>query len=86
MVPSSWMEKNAFPSLAHVMVFGEQNFVRRIAKVDCLVQELPEQYRARERDIHFGMVGRWLGSSEAWGARAAGSKIGRLAHAVVCGC
>ena len=43
--------KNAFPSLAHVIFFGEQNFVRRIAKVDCLVQELPEQYRARERDF-----------------------------------
>ena len=26
--------KNAFPSLAHVMVFGEQNLERRIAKVD----------------------------------------------------
>ena len=42
--------KNAFPSLVHVMVFGEQNLERRIAKVDCLVQELPEQYRARERE------------------------------------
>ena len=65
--------KNAFPSLAHVMVFGEQNLERRIARVDCLV------FRS------FGMVGRWLGSSEAWGARAAGSEIGGLAHAVVCG-
>ena len=26
--------QNAFPSLAHVVVFSEQNFVRRIAKVD----------------------------------------------------
>ena len=38
--------KNAFPSLAHVMVFGEQNLVSRIAKVDSLVQELPEHHRA----------------------------------------
>ena len=53
--------KNVFPSLAHVMVFGEQNFVRRIAKVDCLVQELPEQYRARERDFILG----WLDGGSA---------------------
>ena len=33
------------------MVFGEQNLEGRIAKVDCLVQELPEQYRAWERDF-----------------------------------
>ena len=77
--------KNSFPSLAHVMVFVEQNLERCIAKVDYLVQELPEQYRAREGDFIFGMVGRWLGSSEAWGARAAGSEIGGLAHGVVCG-
>ena len=54
-------KKNAFPSLAHVMVFGEQKFVRRIAKVDCLVQELPEQYRARERDF----ILEWLDGGSA---------------------
>ena len=52
--------RNAFPSLAHVKVFSERNFVRRIAKVDCLVQELPEQYRARER--HF-ILESWDGGS-----------------------
>ena len=62
--------KNAFPSLAHVMVVGEQNLERRIAKVDCLVQELPEQYRARERDF----ILEWLDG---------GSALQR--HAVVCG-
>ena len=53
--------KNAFPSMAHVMVFGEQNLERRIAKVDCLVQELPEQYRARERDF----ILEWLDGGSA---------------------
>ena len=53
--------KKAFLSLAHVMVFGEQNFVWRIAKVDCLVQELPEQYRARERDF----ILEWLDGGSA---------------------
>ena len=43
------------------MVFGEQNFLRRIAKVDCLVQELPEQYRARERDF----ILEWLDGGSA---------------------
>ena len=53
--------KNAFPILAHVMVFGEQNLERRIAKVDCLVQELPEQYRACERDF----ILKWLDDGSA---------------------
>ena len=53
--------KNAFPSLAHVMVFGEQNFVRCIAKVDGLVQELPEQHRARKRDF----ILEWLDGGSA---------------------
>ena len=53
--------KNAFPSFAHVMVFGEQNFERPIAKVDCLVQELPEQYRERERDF----ILEWLDGGSA---------------------
>ena len=46
------------------MVFGEQNLERRIARVDCLVQELPEQYRARERDF----ILEWLdgGSARSW--------------------
>ena len=53
--------KNAFPSLAHVMVFGEQNLERRITKVDCLVQELLEQHRARERDF----ILEWLDGGSA---------------------
>ena len=53
--------KNAFPSLAHVMVFGEQNLESRIAKVDSLVQELPEHHRARERDF----ILRWLDGGSA---------------------
>ena len=53
--------KNAFPSLAHVMVFGDQSRERRFAKVDCLVQELPEQYRARERDF----ILKWLDGGSA---------------------
>ena len=43
------------------MVFGEQNFVRCIAKVDSLVQELPEQHRARERDF----ILEWLDGGSA---------------------
>ena len=43
--------KNAFPSLAHLMVFSEQNPERRVTKVDSIVQELPEQQRASERDF-----------------------------------
>ena len=43
------------------MVFGEQNLERRIAKVDCLVQELPEQYHARER----GFILEWLDGGSA---------------------
>ena len=53
--------KNAFPSLAHVMVFGEQNLERRVAKVDCLVQELPELYRPREKDL----ILQWLDGASA---------------------
>ena len=53
--------KNAFPSLAHVMVFSEQNLESRIAKVDSLVQELPEQHRARERDSSL----KWLDGGSA---------------------
>ena len=53
--------KNAFPSLAHVMVFGEQNLERRIAKVDSHVQEFPEQYRAREGDF----ILKWLDGGSA---------------------
>ena len=53
--------KNAFPSMAHVMVFGEQNLVSRIAKVDSLVQELPEHHRAREKDF----ILRWLEGGSA---------------------
>ena len=43
------------------MVFGDQNLERRIAKVDRLVQELPEQYRARERDF----ILEWLDGGSA---------------------
>ena len=53
--------KDALPSLAHVMVFGEQNLESRIAKVDCLVQELPEQHRACERDF----ILKWLDGGSA---------------------
>ena len=53
--------KNAFPSQAHVMVFGEQNLESRIAKVDSLVREFPEQHRARERDF----IVKWLDGGSA---------------------
>ena len=78
--------KNAFPSLAHVMVFCEQNLERRIAKVDCLVQALPEQYRVRERDF----ILKWLdGGSALQRLGVPAQLVARLkeglAHAVVCG-
>ena len=53
--------KNAFPSLAHVMVFGEQDPEHRVTKVDSLVQELPEQQRATERDF----ILKWLDGESA---------------------
>ena len=53
--------KNAFPSMAHVMVFGEQNLVSRIDKVDSLVQELPEHHRAHEKNF----ILRWLDGGSA---------------------
>ena len=53
--------KNAFPSLAHVMVFGEQDPERRVTKVDSIVHELPEQQRATERDF----IMKWLDGGSA---------------------
>ena len=53
--------KNAFPSLAHVMVFGEQDLEHRVTKVDSIVQELPEQQRAIERDF----ILEWLDGGSA---------------------
>ena len=53
--------KNAFPSLVHAMVFGEQNLERRIAKVDSIVQELPEHDRVREKNF----ILEWLDGGSA---------------------
>ena len=53
--------KNAFPSLAHVIVFGEQNPEHRVTKVDSIVQELPEQQRATQRDF----ILKWLDGGSA---------------------